>query len=328
MRVFFVASVLTLLLPLTALAQLEGLENLAPSFSLSVDPQYPAPYSKATITAESNMLDLANAILTLTVSGKQIYQGSVQPTTVTLGKAGSGVQVTATISSGGTTYNQTVTIRPQEVSLIVEPISSAPPLYAGKPSMPIGGSTRIVAVANFRNASGGAIDPTTLSYVWTVDDTQIANSSGVGKSAVIVASPLPYRGRTVSVAITSRDGAFVGGDSLSLSPQEPSVRIYENDPLLGIRFDRALLDTYAVSTESTLYGAPFSVSITNGAPFLQWFVNGTSAQTGNSITLRPTGSGEGSASLSLTASSGGDTSATTNLSLTFGKETRSNFFGL
>ncbi len=326
--VFFIASILILLLPLTISAQLGGLEDSGSSFTLSVDPQYPAPYSMATISVSSNTLDLANSTMTLTVGGKQIYQGSIQPTTVTLGKAGSATTVVAIISSGGTTYNQTVSIQTQEVSLIAEPVSSVPPLYAGKPSVPMEGSTRIVAVANFRNAKGGAIDPTTLSYAWTVDDTHIANSSGVGKSAVIVASPLPYRGRTVSVAITSRDGTLVGGDILSLSPQEPFVRIYENDPLLGIRFDRALLDTYTVSTESTLYGASFSIPITNGAPFLQWFVNGTSAQTGSSITLRPTGSGEGSASLSLTASSGSDTRATANLSLTFGKETRSNFFGL
>ncbi len=317
-----------LLLPLAVSAQLGGLGDSGTSFTLSVDPQYPAPYSKATISAQSNTLDLANATMTLTVGGKNIYQGSIQPTTVMLGRAGSATTVVATISSGGVNYSQTVSIRPQDVSLIAEPISSAPPLYAGKPFVPIGGSVRVVAVANFRNANGATIDPTMLSYAWTVDDTRITNSSGVGKTAVIVASPLLYRARSVSVAITSRDGTLVGGDSLSLSPQEPSVRIYENDPLLGIRFDRALLDTYTVSTESTLYGAPFSVPITNGAPFLRWFVNGTSAQTGNSITLRPTGSGEGSASLSLTASSGSDISATTNLSLTFGTASGSNFFGL
>ena len=142
-------------------------------------------------------------------------------------------------------------------------------------------------MANFRTTGGTALDPSTLSYKWTVDDTQIANSSGIGKNVVIVASPLQYRARTVSVAIASRDGSLVGGDSLSLSPQEPSVRIYENDPLLGIRFDRALVNTFTITgAESTLYGAPFSVPTTYGAPFLQWFVNSIAAQTGSSITLR------------------------------------------
>ena len=103
----------------------------------------------------------------------------------------------------------------------------------------------------------------------------------------------------------------------------------ENDSLLGIRYDRALSNHYAIAgAESTLYAAPFSFPTTNGVPLLQWFLNGATAQTGNSITLRPTGSGEGDASLSLVASAGAYTTATANLSLSFGSKPGSNFFGL
>lgn len=318
------ALTLALLLPLAASAQLGSTD----SFTLSLSPQYPAPFSQATLSAQSGVVDLTNSTMTVTVNGKKVYQGSAQPTPITLGKAGSTTKVDVTVASDGKNYTQTLTVRPQDVALIVEPISSVPPLYPGKPLVPLEGSVRVVAVANLRNASGVALDPAALSYAWTVDDTQIANSSGIGKSAVIVASPLQYRARTVGVAITSQDGSLVGGDSLSLVPQQPSVRIYENDPLLGIRFDRALMNSYAVTgAESTLYAAPFSVPNKNGVPFLQWFLNGSAAQTGSSITLRPTGAGEGTASLSLVASSGGNTTATTNLSLSFGA-TSSNLFGL
>lgn len=116
---------------------------------------------------------------------------------------------------------------------------------------------------------------------------------------------------------------------MSLSAEHPFVRIYENDPLLGIRYDRAISGSYTISgAETTLYAAPFSLPTTGGAPFIQWFLNGSSAQTGNSITLRPTGSGEGNASLSLVASTGESNTATANLSLEFGAEPGTNFFGL
>ena len=326
--VLFTTFALALLLPLASGAQGFGSVGGTEPFTLSVDPQYPAPFSQATLGVQSSSLDLTNAIMTVTVAGKELYRGTVQPTKLTLGKAGSITKVTVAVVINGATNSQTISIQPQDVSLIAEPISSAPPLYAGKPLVPLEGSTRIVAVANVRNANNSAIDPATLSYAWTVDDTKIANSSGIGKSAVLVASPIQYRARTVSVAITSQDGTLVGGDSLSLSPQDPSVRIYENDPLLGIRFDRALMNTFSIgSTESTLYAAPFSLPTGNGTPFLQWFVNGSAAQTGTSITLRPSGSGEGSASLSLTASSGSQTTSAS-LSLIFGAKPGSNFFGL
>lgn len=323
--------VIALLLPVTVGAQsLGGLGDISDSaFTLSVSPQYPAPYSQATVSLISASLNLTNATLAVSVGGKETYRGAVRPFAVALGTAGSVANVRVTISSGGAHYSQTISIQPQDVVLVAEPISSAPMLYPGKPLVPLDGDVRVVAVANLRDVNGKASHPTTYSYAWTVDGVQIANASGIGKEVIVVASPLQYRARDVSVAVTNSSGALVGGASLSLTALEPSVRIYQNDPLFGIRFDRALSDTYTIaSAETTLYAAPFSVPTTGGAPLIQWFLNGSVAQNGASITLRPSGSGQGNASLSLVASSGGYTTATANLSLFFGAKSNTNFFGL
>lgn len=319
---------LALALPGAASAQFTGaIGGIAP-FTLSVDPQYPAPYSQATVTVLSDSLRLVGATMTVFIDGKETYRGNAQPILVTLGKAGSTTTIVVKISSGGVNYSQTLSIQPQDVALIAEPISSAPPLYPGKPSVPLEGSTRVVAMANLKDARGRSLDPNTLSYAWTVDGAQMGSASGIGKSSIIVASPLQYRQRTVSVAVVSPGGSLVGGDSLSLSPVDPSVQIYENDPLLGILYDHALSGSYAISgAESTLYAAPFSFPTTSGTPTLQWFLNGATAQTGSSITLRPTGSGQGNASLSIVASAGSYTTAATNLSLSFGT-TGTTLFGL
>lgn len=325
----FTTLTLALLLPLTASAQSLGGLRGTDSFTISVTPQYLAPYGSATLSFLSSSFDLANATLSVSVNGKNIYKGAVRPVAVALGKEGSVANVVATISSNGADHSQSLSLQPQDIALIAEPISSVPPLYPGKPLVPLEGDTRVVAIANLKSAGGKSLDPSVLSYAWTVDDTQIANSSGIGKEAIIVASPLQYRARDVSVAVTSQDGSLIGGASLSLSPMESSVRMYENDPLLGIRYDHALFGSYAITgAESTLFAAPFSLPTTGGAPFIQWFLNGSVAQTGSSITLRPTGSGQGSASLSLTASAGSNTAATADLSLSFGAAAGSNLFGL
>ena len=163
-----------------------------------------------------------------------------------------------------------------------------------------------------------------------VDDTKIVNASGIGKDTIVVASPMQYRERTVSVTVRSQDESVGSGASLSLAPQEPIIRIYKNDPLLGILYDHTISNSHTISgTETSFYGAPYSFPTTGGAPKLQWFLNGAMAQTGNSITLRPTGSGQGNASLSLVALAGDSTTATTNLSLSFGVATGGGgFFGL
>jgi len=313
----FISIAIALLLPFAVSAQ-DAIGD-AEAFNVSVNPQYPAPYSQASLSLLSSTLDLNNATMAVSVAGKEVYKGSVRPISIPMGKAGSVVSVKVTVTSAGANYTQTLSVQPQDVVIIAEPISSAPPLYLGKSLVPLEGDVRVVAVANLLGAKGNAIDPSALSYSWTVDDTQIASASGIGKQAIIVASPLQYRSRSVSVAITSQDGGLVGGASLSLTALDPSVRIYKNDPLLGILFDHALSSGYAISTaEDTLYAAPFSLPTTSGAPLVQWFLNGEVAQTGNAITLRPTGKGQGSASISLVASSGGSTRATENLSLSFG----------
>ena len=195
-----------------------------------------------------------------------------------------------TISSGGANYSQTISIQPQDVVLIAEPISSAPILYPGKPLVPLDGDVRVVAMANLKDANGRMSSPTTYSYAWTVDGVQIANSSGIGKEAIIVASPLQYRARDVSVAVTNSSGVLIGGASLSLTALEPSVRIYQNDPLFGIRFDRALSDSYTIAgAETTLYAAPFSRPDdrrrTAHPMVLKWFY-GTGRRINNTAALR------------------------------------------
>ena len=313
---FLTAFIFTLLLPLAVSAQAIGSEE---AFTVSVDPQYPAPYSQTVLSLLSSTLDLTNATLAVSVAGKEIYRGSVRSVAVQIGKAGSVTNVKVTITSAGASYSQILSIQPQDVALIAEPISSSPPLYLGKSLVPLEGDVRVVAMANMQNAKGNVVDSSSLSYSWTVDGTQIANASGIGKQAIIVASPLQYRARSVSVAVVSQDGSLVGGASFSLTAMNPSVRIYKNDPLLGILYDHVLSGTYAISNaEETLYAAPFSFPITNGAPLLEWFLNGVVAQTGNSVTLRPSGSGQGSASLSLVASDGESARATEALSLSFG----------
>ena len=327
LRASFPAAALALAalaIPLPAGAQASGA-----SFTLSASPSYPAPYGQVTISVLSTSLDLANATMAVSVGGKKVYTGNVRPAAVTLGAAGALTAVTISITSGGATSVQTISFRPQDVALVAEPVSSAPPLYPGKPLVPLGGNARVVAVANLKTAGGKAIDPAALSYAWTVDGVQQGSSSGIGRNALIVASPLQYRDRLVSVTVQSQDGSITSGADLHLTAEAPTIRVYENDPLLGIRFDHALASAYAITgPEASLYGAAYSFPATNGAPTLQWFLSGAAAQTGPSITLRLTSAGAGTASLSLLASAG-DATANAALTVSFGTSAASSgLFGL
>lgn len=329
-RTIFLAFIaLVLVTPAVSLAQsLEALTSAEP-FTLSMTPQYPAPGSNVTITALSGNLDLANATMNVSVGGTSIYRGAVKKVEVPVGKVGALTTIKVMITSNGASYSQNISVRPEDVVLILEPLATAPPLYPGKPGEPLGGSVRVIALASFKDSAGRPLDPAALSYAWSVDGARQAGMSGIGKSAVIVASPLQYRARTVSVVVTSQDGTLASGAVLPLLPVLPSVRIYENDPLLGIRFDRALGSSYTITgAEAPLYAALYSFPVNGGAPAVDWYLNGSPAETGPLITLRPTGKGRGGATLSLVAAIDDIARATAALSLSFGSGSSSSFFGL
>jgi len=314
---------------LPTLAGAQALGGVATPFTLSVAPNNPVPYGRVTVTPVPNQIDIANATMTVIVGGKKVASGNAGPATITLGAPGVPVVVVVRLTSAGGVYTQQVIITPQGVVLVAEPLSSAPPLYKGKSLVPIGGSVRVVAVADMRTTGGKRLDPDTLSYAWTVDDVDFPGASGIGRKTAIIDSPLLYRSQSVVVTVVSQDGRQAGGASIYLAAADPSVRIYERDPLLGIRFDHALSSTYVLQgAEVTLYAGLFSFPTALRAPSLQWFVNGMLAETTNLITLRPTGSGEGTASLSANGSSGGEAIASTNLTVSFGSASGGNLFGL
>jgi hypothetical protein len=327
----FITLIIVFILPVAvgaqSLGELGGISG--EPFSVSVSPQYPAPYSKATVSLFSGSADLTNATIAVIAGEKEIYRGSSRPFSVQLGKAGSALIVKIIVSYGGASYTRELSIRPQDVVLVAEPISSSPPLYEGKPSVPLDGGVRIVAVANLKDSNGRSSGQSSYSYLWAVDGTKIINSSGIGKSTIIVASPLQYRSRSVSVVVTDPAKELVGGANISLSAIEPSVRIYERDPLLGILYEHSISGSYSIKgAEATLYAAPFSFPTTSGSPLVQWFLNGNLAQTNNFVTLRPSGDGRGNASLSLSVSAGDYSRTTAELSVSFGEQSGFNLFGL
>ncbi|MDO8624324.1 MAG: hypothetical protein Q7R54_03125 [bacterium] len=319
--------VVGVLLPITAFAQF-GIGSTE-ALSLVLSPQYPRPGGTVVVTPQSGLLDLANSTMSISVNGKNVYSGNPKAVAVSLLSVGNTTNIIVSVTSGGKLYSKTLSLKPGDVSLIIEPLASAPALYVGKSLVPQSGTVRIVAVADLRTSPTSRSDPDTLSYTWTVGGATLANASGVGQSSIVLPTPLAYRSETISVVVQNRAGTVMGGDEITLSPQNSTMRLYVNDPLQGILFDRALAGSYTITgSETSIIAIPYSLSISRGLPALQWFLNGRAAESGPIITLRPEGSGRGSASLSVTATpASGAESISAELSLIFGS-LGSNLFGL
>lgn len=326
-RSIIVIAIVAALLPTFSFAQTA---DPSKPFTVGISPQYPRPLSSVTITPSSNALSVTSATMQVEVNGKKTYSGNAVPVSVSVGPLGSLTTIKVNLASNGTKYSTVFSIRPQDISLVIEPNSTVPPLYPGKPFVPIQGSVRLVAIANLRDAKNKAIPPNQIAYLWSVEDTRIDSASGIGKDTFTAASPAQYRSGQVSVTAQSLDGKTAVGTSVNLEPTASFLRIYETDPLLGVLFDTALGGSFTMAaSQKTFFAAPYSFSTTQGAPLLRWFLNGSAAQTGSLITLRPTGTGAGSASLSVTGSGGDSMVASTQTSVTFGSNSsKLGIFGL
>lgn len=321
------------LIGVTALFFLAGLSAHAQSIptdpvTLSISPQYPRPYQTITITPRSSGLNLAGASVVISVNGKEVERGSGLVTGYArLGGPGERVTVRATVTVDGQTHQKEVVIRPADVALVAEPITTTHHFYKGSPLVASEGRVRLVAIPDVRTAPGTAVAPQNLVYTWRLGNRILESSSGIGKSVVNAVAPIRYRDATVSVTVTTQDSAVVAYAETVIAPVDPIIRIYRNDPLLGPLFDKAYSGNVTMTTdEETFRAVPYFFG---SAPTISWAVNSIGSGTERDITVRSTGTGIGSAVLSASAKGAAlFQSAETRLSIRFGELNPLGIFGL
>jgi hypothetical protein len=304
-------------------AQFGGADPL----SIAITPDYPRPYQSITITPESNLIDLSASDITIRVNGTIVLQGSgKESASATVGGPGEVTRISITAANNGETYTAETTIRPADVALVLEPQSQSHEFYAGGALVASEGKVRIIAVPDLRTSAGAPIPASGLVYTWRNGNQILQAASGIGKQVLSATAPVRYRDTTISVTVSSQDSSVVGYAQVLVSPVDPIVRIYEHDPLLGPRYERAIAKSLAIGgKEATFRAVPYHFG---SLPTLTWSVNSSASQTGLDITVRPAGSGTGRALLSVDAVSTEPRQAGKgDISVTFG-ENRIGIFGL
>lgn len=297
------------------------------ALSISVSPQYPRPNQTISITPRSNLVNLAASTVTISVNGTVVERGSGVVTAYTrVGGPGQSTTIRATVVSGGQTYTAETTVRPADVSLIVEPNSTTHPFYKGSGLVASEGRVRLIAIPDIRTA-GGPVSPENLVYTWKLGNQVLQGVSGIGRSSITATAPVRYRDASVSVTVSTQDSAVVAQATTVIAPVDPIVRIYRNDPLLGPLFDRAFSGTYTLTGEEESFRmVPYYFA---ARPSLSWTVNSVASGGDDDITVRATGSGKGSALLSGNARYPETfQAANTALTIRFGENRGLGIFGL
>jgi len=250
-----------LVVPLFSYAQV-SLTGLERPLDLAMVPEYPAPGDTVTFTVSSYGVDLNRSMIVWYADGREIARGSaLTSTNVTAGKAGTATEIVVVAQEeDGLIGSAEASVRPTEVDLLWESDSYRPPYFRGRTLSGTNATIRAQAIVRFVRPDGSAIPEEGIIYSWYKGTARIA--SGRGKSSVKMSGPSLFGNDTLSVMAESADGAYRGRASVRINGVDPTLELYENHPLFGVLYHRALTgNATTLETELKVTAVPYFAHI-------------------------------------------------------------------
>ncbi len=274
------------------------------TMEVSLSPEHPKPGERVTLTVSDFSGDRATTAYIWSADGKTIAQGiGLVSISRTAGNIGSSEDIAVrAVENGRARGTASVTIRSASVDILWEGETDVPPLYPGRP-LPNGkSSVRVFAVPHL-SVAGRELGAAEAVYRWSVDGSPVTRGSEYGKASAVITPPRFGAAFTVSVEASSRDGSVTGVSSVIIQPQTPTAVIYENAPLLGMRFDRALRGLVPFpNAEISFVAYPLFVMDAN-EPSYVWQLDGkpfdVNPDDPRAVTFRKVGTGTGRHLVSL-----------------------------
>src|SRR3990167_6885200 len=278
------------------------------SIFIDVAPSNPAPYENVTITLSSFLSNLDTVKIDWLVDGKTTLSGIGKKSfSVTAKAANTETKIEARIYLPDGQIEKRVAIRPAIMTLLWQATDSyVPPFYKGK-ALPMSWSgIKIVAMPEIK-AGNAIVNPKNMIYTWKKNYTNQAADSGYGKNSFTYVDDYLEDTSAVSVVASTTDQKYSTEGSVGVSVFTPKILFYKIDSALGVLWDGALPDNYAILEEATILAAPYFISprdIRRPELTFGWFINNQSAGSAdyrkNVIPLKVAENSSGVSRLSLT----------------------------
>lgn len=283
-------------------------DSIQNNIQVSITPQYPKAGDNVVLHLQSSDVLLDQATISWIIGGKVISKGlSLTDFSVTAGKIGSKTTITARIvTANGSVANKIITIQPADIDLLWQTASYVPPFYQGKALYPHQGLITFTAIPNIAADKSITKSIGTYVYTWKKDGDILSNFSGYGKNTFTLRGPIISRSFTMQVDVSSAGGVSLGTASVTVTPRAPQVAFYENNPLLGVLYNKNLSNYTMQDKELSIVAVPFffNTDIATEPASLQykWTMNGNSIASQNDpsiLTVRNTTGANGSATVGL-----------------------------
>lgn len=248
------------------------------SINLDISPSNPRSGVSVVLTLTSDLIDLSSSKILWYING--VVRKETTNQSITIKTSDDGLPTTVRVlveTSDGLTKEIIREISPVGIDLIVEPVAYTMPFYKGKPYMTGQGSVRVIALPDI-SINGVKIATKDLNFRWTRGESILGANSGKGKNSIILNSTIPVRDISVGVQVLDDSGNILAETSKIIFLNTPKILFYENSPLYGIFYNKAIVGNYYLGTREELkvIAKPFSFSFnkdTSSEANYAWYVN-------------------------------------------------------
>ena len=289
---FAIISIFSFCLTTKANAQFLGAEPVDQIINTEIVPNTPRANDQVNITIESFSYDLSHAKIWWYVNDALRDSGiSKKSFTFTTGPVGSVSNIKYQIETAeGVKFEKTIKIIPSEVTLLWESSSYTPPFFRGKALFSFEGQLRLVALPNILKPDGTKYRPDELIYTWKRGMGTDTDASGYGKNIFFWNGDVVSSPEEIDVEVSDIKNTTKATASIVVDPVQTEILAYENNPSLGILFNKAITNTFNLSNNEVSFVAePFYFNNPDMDGTYSWYVNGNlSGESTKNITFRNT----------------------------------------
>lgn len=266
--------------PLSLIDPSSGLpDGVEEQISIEQIPKIPEPNEFVSIRMESFMTDLNKATITWTQDGVVLVSGRGATTNQVQAPAGGKTSklTIRIIKENGGVFSKTITLSPADVDLIYEAQTYAHPFFKGKRLYTSESVVNVIALPHFV-VNGNKIPESNLVYKWKTNGTVQQSVSGYGKNTFQIKGSLIERPLNVEVEVSAINSSLIASQSINLKSTQPELLIYENNPLLGVIYEQAILGAFFLDRPQVDFEAvPYFFSAQAKDDFAldyRWMING------------------------------------------------------
>lgn len=216
---------------------------------VNISPETPRPGDEVTIKVEAYGTDLNTHLIDWRINGTSTLRGIGQKKLkFIMGRSGTITNVDLIISpKNAPEIRRSYTFAPVDVDILWQANTYTPPFYKGKALYTPESSVSFTALPNI-TIGGVKVDPGEVVYKWSENYEVQGDRSGFGKNTYEFVGPIILRPVTIQTeTYAAANKNLKGVNSFELNNVYPQAIVYENSPIYGVLFNRAVNNGYLLS---------------------------------------------------------------------------------